>query len=253
VSEKQSDLPKLSAPAQRALANSGISKLEQLRRLTEAELLQLHGMGPNALGKLREALSERGMLFRDEKEKQNVDKTIRTQLDNIRSEDGQLQNQAHSFLMEQTEKPVDWASEAWDELLEELTHKDNHVRAIASQLLANLAKSDPKGWIFRDFDRLLAVTKDERFVTARHCLQNIWKVGLAGKKQTQLVMSGLEKRFRECVKEKNGTLIRYDIIVDLRNLYNAVKDEAIKEKALELIEIEKDLKYKKKYAGAWRK
>jgi hypothetical protein len=66
-------------------------------------------------------------------------------------------------------------------------------------------------------------------------------------------MSGLEKRFRECVKEKNGTLIRYDIIVDLRNLYNAVKDEAIKEKALELIEIEKDLKYKKKYAGVWRK
>lgn len=182
-----------------------------------------------------------------------MNQTIRTHLDYIRSEDGQLQNKAYSFLMEGTEKPADWAYEAWDELLEGLTHKDNHVRAIAAQLLANLAKSDPKGRMLKDFNKLLAVTKDERFVTARHCLQSLWKVGLAGKKQQQLVMNGLEKRFRECVKEKNGTLIRYDIIVDLRNLYDAVKDEAIKQKALELIEVEKDLKYKKKYAGVWRK
>lgn len=127
------------------------------------------------------------------------------------------------------------------------------MRAIAAQLLANLAKSDPKGRIFKDFDRLLNVTKDERFVTARHCLQSIWKVGLAGRKQGQLVMKGLERRFHECVTEKNCTLIRYDIIVDLRNLYDALKDEAIKTKALELIETETDPKYKKKYATVWKK
>src|SRR5574337_852756 len=161
-----------------------------------------------------------------------MNQTIRTQLDNIRSEDGQLQNKAYSFLMEGTEKPVEWAYEAWDELLEGLTHKDNHVRAIAAQLLANLAKSDPKGRMLKDFDELLAVTKDERFVTARHCLQSLWKVGLAGKKQQQLVMNGLEQRFRECVKEKNGTLIRYDIIVDLRNLYDATTSNEIKEKEI---------------------
>src|SRR6185369_13859948 len=149
-----------------------------------------------------------------------MDKTIRTHLDNIRSEDGQLQNKAYSTLMDKTEKPVDWAYEAWDELVEGLTHKDNHVRAIAAQLLANLAKSDPKGRMFKDFEKLLNVTKDERFVTARHCLQSLWKIGLAGKKQQQLVVNGLEQRFHECVTEKNCTLIRYDIIVDLRNLYN---------------------------------
>jgi len=89
-----------------------------------------------------------------------MDKTIRTNLDNIRSEDGQLQNKAYFFLMEKTEKPVDWAYDAWDELIEGLTHKDNHVRAISSQLLTHLAKSDPKGRMFKDFDKLLAVTKD---------------------------------------------------------------------------------------------
>jgi len=246
------DLPKLAAPAQRALASAGVTKLEQLTTLTEAELLQLHGMGRNAVDTLRKALAAQGLSFRKGKDG-GMDKTIRSHLDNIRSEDGQVQNQAYHFLMEQTEKPVDWAYEAWDELVEGLTHKDNHIRAISSQLLANFGKSDPKGRMFKDFDKLLAVTKDEKFVTARHTLQNIWKVGLGGKNAQQLVVKGLEKRFRECIKEKNCTLIRHDINVALRNLYDATTSSEIKEKALELIETEKDLKYKKKYATVWKK
>ena len=182
-----------------------------------------------------------------------MDRTIRTHLDNIRSKDGRLQNKAYFTLMEKTEKPVDWAYEAWDELVEGLTHKDNHVRAISSQLLANLAKSDSKGRMLKDFDKLLNVTKDERFVTARHCLQSIWKVGLAGRNQQIMVVKGLEKRYHECISEKNCTLIRYDILVGLRNLYNATSSSEIKERALELIELEKDAKYKKKYQGVWRK
>jgi hypothetical protein len=173
----------------------------------------------------------------------SMDNIIRKNLDNIRSEDGQTQFKAYDYLMKETEKPVDWAYEAWDEIVEGLTHKDNHVRAITSQILTHLALSDPKGRIFKDFDTLLNVTRDERFVTARHCLQSLWKVGLAGKKQQKLVMDGLEMRFHEC----------YDIIVDLRNLYNATTSNEIKEKALELIELEQDLKYKKKYATVWKK
>ena len=133
-----------------------------------------------------------------------------------------------------------------------LSDKDNHVRAIASQILANLAKSDPEKRMLKDFDALLAVTKDERFVTARHCMQSIWRVGAAGKEQQKRLVDGLERRFRECINEKNCTLIRYDIIQGLRNLYNEVNDEQIKEKALELIETEQDLKYRKKYASLWR-
>jgi hypothetical protein len=182
-----------------------------------------------------------------------MDKTIRAQLDNIRSEDSQTQFKAYDYLMKETEKPVDWAYEAWDEIVDGLTHKDNHVRAITSQILTQLAISDPMGRIFKDFDKLLNVTRDEKFVTARHCLQSLWKVGLAGKKQQKLVVDGLEMRFHECISEKNCTLIRYDIIVGLRNLYNAATSNEIKEKALELIDLEQDLKYKKKYATVWKK
>lgn len=181
-----------------------------------------------------------------------MEPTIRTSLNNIRSQDRALQNNAYSYLLEATKKPVDWAYEAWDELLSGLSDKDNHVRAISSQVLANLAKSDPEKRMLRDFETLLAVTKDERFVTARHCMQSIWKVGLAGQEQQKRLVDGLERRFEECIAEKNCTLIRFDIIQGLRNLFDEVKDEQIKAKALELIETENDLKYRKKYAGLWR-
>jgi hypothetical protein len=181
-----------------------------------------------------------------------MNKTIRTNLDHLWSEDRELQNKAFLYILEVTDKPVDWAYDVWDELLENLSHTDNHNRAIAAQVLCNLAKSDPRHRMLKDFDALLVVTQDERFVTARHCMQSLWKVGVAGKKQQKVLVDGLAGRFKECLAEKNCTLIRYDILQSLREVYNAVKDEKIREKAMELIETEEDLKYRKKYATLWR-
>ncbi len=63
-SEKStSDLPKISAPALRALTAAGYLRLDQLTHVSEAELLRLHGMGPKAIGILRQALQEKGMAF----------------------------------------------------------------------------------------------------------------------------------------------------------------------------------------------
>jgi hypothetical protein len=77
-------------------------------------------------------------------------------------------------------------------------------------------------------------------------------VGAAGKQQQKVLVDGLTRRYNECVTEKNTTLIRYDIVQALRNLYDVVKDEDIRTRALELIETEMDPKYRKKYAGVWR-
>ena len=166
-------------------------------------------------------------------------------LENVRSEDKTLQNEAYFYLLRETERPVDWAYDAWDSLVEGLRHQDNHVRAISAQILANLAKSDPENRMKKDFPALMNVTRDEKFVTARHALQSIWKVGLQPKMQ-KTVVQALVDRFQSCLNEKNWTLVRYDIIQDLRNLYEEVGDEKIKTKALELIETETDAKYKKK-------
>ena len=64
-SQPESDLPKLSQPAHRALAGAGYTRLEQFTKVSEAEIKRLHGIGPNALTQLRRALEERGLSFAD--------------------------------------------------------------------------------------------------------------------------------------------------------------------------------------------
>lgn len=47
-------------PAVRALASVGVTRLEDATRFTEAELAALHGMGPKALGIIKDALRAQG-------------------------------------------------------------------------------------------------------------------------------------------------------------------------------------------------
>jgi hypothetical protein len=64
--EPESDLPAgIGKPAQRALTAAGYVRLEQFTRLTEADILKLHGVGPKALGIIRRALVARGLSFAD--------------------------------------------------------------------------------------------------------------------------------------------------------------------------------------------
>jgi len=66
VEQPESNLPVgLAAPARRALAGAGIGRLEQLTETSEAEIKQLHGIGPNAIRQLRAALEARGLSFAD--------------------------------------------------------------------------------------------------------------------------------------------------------------------------------------------
>jgi hypothetical protein len=67
------------------------------------------------------------------------------------------------------------------------------------------------------------------------------------------VLKGLADRFKECTPEKNCTLIRYDILVVLRRVFDLVNDEQIRLTAERLMTMEEDLKYRKKYATVWRK
>jgi len=61
----ESDLPAgLAKPAQRALAGAGYTRLEQFTKLREAEVMRLHGMGPNAISKLRAVLAKDRLSFR---------------------------------------------------------------------------------------------------------------------------------------------------------------------------------------------
>ena len=65
--QQGNDFPKLASPAQRALQNAGVMKLEHLTRFSEDEVKQWHGIGPNALKQLRQALSANGLSFAEAK------------------------------------------------------------------------------------------------------------------------------------------------------------------------------------------
>lgn len=149
---------------------------------------------------------------------------FRASLEDLQSRDKQCQDRAFGSFAEATEKRVDWSYEVWDDLVRLLSNGDNRQRSIASQVLCNLAKSDPEERILHDLGALIAVTRDERFVTARHALQSLWKVAIVGELQRRAVVDGVVQRFHECAAEKNCTLIRFDILTVLRRIYDVVGD-----------------------------
>ena len=57
-------LPRTGAPASRALTAAGLTTLESLVDVTEREVADLHGVGPFAMDRLREALAGAGLSFR---------------------------------------------------------------------------------------------------------------------------------------------------------------------------------------------
>lgn len=95
--------------------------------------------------------------------------------------------------------------------------------------------------------------KDEKTVTARHTLQSLWRIGVAGSEQQALVLDALERRFHECAPEKNSTLVRTDVITALARLANATGDAGIEARADVLIDAEADTKQRAKQRAAWRK
>ncbi|WP_433394021.1 helix-hairpin-helix domain-containing protein [Micromonospora sp. KLBMP9576] len=54
-------LPKIGAPATRALNNAGYPSLRDLAGVPRAELAKLHGMGPKALETIQSALAQRNL------------------------------------------------------------------------------------------------------------------------------------------------------------------------------------------------
>lgn len=83
VPQPTSDFPKLAAPAQRALAGAGYTHLEQLTKVSESDLGKLHGMGPNALKTLHQALADKSLSFAADNQTPSPASTTTTDFPNI--------------------------------------------------------------------------------------------------------------------------------------------------------------------------
>ncbi|RYY57853.1 MAG: hypothetical protein EOO09_01090 [Chitinophagaceae bacterium] len=182
-----------------------------------------------------------------------MDDLSRKYFDDLHSGDADIRYEAFRYLQKETQEPVSWAYEVWDELTGMIRTGNNHERGIGAHLLANLAKSDPEKRMLRDFDLLVRQTHDPKFVTARNTLQLFWKVGIIDREHQDLVTASLLKRYEEAAGDDNITSIRYDILENLRKIFDQFREESIKEKAMELIGRETNLKHQEKFRGLWRR
>lgn len=182
-----------------------------------------------------------------------MEKEILQLFSNLTEHDRDIQYESYEELMKIMQESVDWTYAVWEQLIKALTYNNGYSRARAAQILCALAaKSDPEERVLEDFLKIWAVTYDEQSATARHALQAIWKIGQAGQVQRDLVVSYLAKRFQTCIDEKQPSLIRQDIIMSFKKLYDQTNDSKLLDIAHRLINEEQDAKYKKKYKSAIR-
>ena len=62
---KDGFMANLPAPARRALESKEIDSIEKLATYSEKEILSLHGMGKSSIPKLKAALEEMGLAFKN--------------------------------------------------------------------------------------------------------------------------------------------------------------------------------------------
>lgn len=180
-----------------------------------------------------------------------MDKKTKSLVEDLTPTNDEVRMNALQILLKVTESKVGWVYEVWDLLLGKLDHENSYQRSIGVILLCNLAKSDSENRLATSLDRLLACTKDEKFITSRQTVQNIWKAATT-KPNRDKVIKHLEKRFTECEKEKHFNLLRHDVIRSLMSLHQEIKDTSLISKVQALIAKEKDPKYRKQYEGNLR-
>lgn len=168
-------------------------------------------------------------------------------------EEGDEEAQYKSFvlLLEEMEEPVEWVDDVWDLWVNQLKATEPEQRAQAGQFLAYLAISMDENQIEEVFDKIWEITYEDRFVQSRNVLQATWRLGLVGKDSNERLLKKYEERFKEAGNEKHGTLIRFDITRNMRQLYDKMQDIEIKQRSLYLIELEDSQKYKRKYEKVW--
>jgi len=64
MKSSDTEFQKIGAPAQRALASAGITRLSDLARWHEADVAKLHGMGPKAMNLLSDAMKKARLRFK---------------------------------------------------------------------------------------------------------------------------------------------------------------------------------------------
>jgi hypothetical protein len=181
-----------------------------------------------------------------------VTKNTRESIANLHSKDDKVRFAALQSVLKETDAKVKWIYDVWEGLVNSLSDENSYQRSIAVMVICNLAKSDTEGKLSKAIGRLLPLTNDEKFVTSRQCIQNLWKVAVTSTSLKKKVVDHLIAQYKNCTNDKHYNLIRLDIHQSLRNICDQSLDSGIRSKALELIEMEEEPKFRKRYAAIWK-
>lgn len=166
----------------------------------------------------------------------------------LSSKNDEIRLTALTALISMTDHEVDWFENRYSELLSKLSDENSYQRSIGIMLLCNLAKSDKKNELQKVLNTILKHTQDEKFITSRQCIQNIWKIAVAHKDNQNTIVDHLKNRYLTCMEEKHYNLIRQDIIQSLTEIVKITRAEELKNDIINLIQEEKEEKYKDKYS-----
>ncbi len=91
---------------------------------------------------------------------------------------------------------------------------------------------------------ILSHPNDEKFITSRQCIQNVWRIAQDQPALRHMVISHLVDRFAECGFEKHANLLRLDVIQSLQKLNQG---SSLDQTIADLIASEPDKKYRVTY------
>ena len=150
-------------------------------------------------------------------------------------------------LMKITEEKVDWFETYKNELFKKLKSSNSYQRSIGTMLLCNLGKSCTRNQINEFLSDLVLIIDDEKFITQRQVLQNIWKIAIVDKDLADYLLDKLLRKFKDCINEKHYNLLRKDIVLSLNEIRKRNKIEYLEKLIEDLIMKEDDMKYRKDY------
>lgn len=114
----------------------------------------------------------------------------------------------------------------WHDIAPLLSHKNSYHRDFALGILANLTAAD-NGHLFSELYRdYFAHIHDQKFMTARCCIQNAAKVienTPALREEITTLLIGLDNRCRYTAKQQ--ALLKYDVLVVLEGVFGDVSQQ----------------------------
>ena len=172
---------------------------------------------------------------------------VNTLIEMLSLKDDTARYSAFQEMLKITEAKVEWFDQYKKVFVDKLSDENSYQRSIGVMLLCNLAKNDKKHAFKSILNILMPLIDDDKFITQRQYIQNIWKVAIVEKEYKDIIVKQLEKEFNNCITKKHYNLLRLDILSSMINIMDYERSEDIRNIIGEMINNETDEKSKKKY------